>query len=397
MDTLVDSLRTVVDDLCAVDLASLTTDQLACSVVGIQREISRLRAVHALAVVEADRASVWLGSGARNISEWLADRTQTSRADAYRQTKLGDTLERSASLAGAVVAGEVSAATADALHATIADPPAGADLDELVEVVKGSGPAAAREAAELWTAMHRTESLEAATARRFAARRVSKGFADDGVVTTTVVLPALQASAFEKACYHASGGFADQDDRSREQLLADGLVNLVTMYASGQVNGGRARPSIVATVPLATLLGDSDEAGRTADGVRVPADVLRELAEQAEVQLLVQAGDEVLWLGRTVRYATDAQYRALLVRDGGCRWPGCNAPPAACEVDHYDEWTIAGGRTDLDRLGLWCPHHHRVRHRAGVELIGTWDDLSIRMPDGQVLPCPRRRTRQAAA
>ena len=39
-----------------------------------------------------------------------------------------------------------------------------------------------------------------------------------------------------------------------------------------------------------------------------------------------QAGDEVLALGRSVRFATDAQWRALVVRDECCRWAGCRMP-----------------------------------------------------------------------
>ena len=175
--------------------------------------------------------------------------------------------------------------------------------------------------------------------------------------------------------------------------MADGVINLAELHARGSLTGGRQRPAIIATAQLSTLLGEDDLAGLTADGCRIPADVLRRLALNAEIQLLLKVGEEILWMGRSARYATEAQFRALLERDGGCRFPGCEAPAGACQVDHLDEWTIRHGSTDLDRLVLWCPAHHRFRHRSDVEPEGTWDDLYLRMPDGTRLACPSKRQR----
>lgn len=42
-------------------------------------------------------------------------------------------------------------------------------------------------------------------------------------------------------------------------------------------------------------------------------------------------------------------------------------------------------------LGLVCHSHHVFRHRSDVQLIGTWDDLWPRMPDGTLLACPTKR------
>jgi hypothetical protein len=62
--------------------------------------------------------------------------------------------------------------------------------------------------------------------------------------------------------------------------------------------------------------------------------------------------------GRAVRLFTEAQRRAIAVRDGGCVWPGCNAPPGWCEVAHIVAW-ILGGLTDIKNGVLLCPFHHR--------------------------------------
>jgi hypothetical protein len=108
------------------------------------------------------------------------------------------------------------------------------------------------------------------------------------------------------------------------------------------------------------------------------------------------AGSHVLDLGRTVRYATERQYEALVARDGGCREPGCNLPPAWCQIDHLHDW-ILGGETDLDNLALWCSFHHHQKHLPGVKVLGNAHNLRLQMPDGSIKDCPpKSRTQQSS-
>lgn len=72
-------------------------------------------------------------------------------------------------------------------------------------------------------------------------------------------------------------------------------------------------------------------------------------------------------MGRATRTVTHAQRRALTVRDGGCTFPGCEAPPAWTDAHHVRPWHQQG-RTDLSNLALVCRRHHRVAHRRGWSL-----------------------------
>ena len=186
---------------------------------------------------------------------------------------------------------------------------------------------------------------------------------------------------------HIAGQYGKDDGRTTEQRLADGLIELASAYAKGEVNGGRENPNLLITIPATSLTGDSDEPGYTSWGDRIPAFVARRLAEFANLQRVVMAGSHVLDLGRTVRYATDRQYEALVARDGGCREPGCTIPPAWCQIDHLHDW-ILGGETDLDNLVLWCTFHHHQKHLPGVIVLGNANNLRLQMPDGfdQTLP-----------
>jgi hypothetical protein len=58
------------------------------------------------------------------------------------------------------------------------------------------------------------------------------------------------------------------------------------------------------------------------------------MANDANLRLLITRGNDILWLGRNERYASRAQYLALVARDGECRWPGCHTPAAWCDAIH---------------------------------------------------------------
>ncbi|SFN85607.1 HNH endonuclease signature motif containing protein, partial [Mycetocola miduiensis] len=83
----------------------------------------------------------------------------------------------------------------------------------------------------------------------------------------------------------------------------------------------------------------------------------------------------LLSLGRT-RYTPTKQMRDYLVlRDGTCRWEGCNRQATHCEIDHTEAWEF-GGPTDCDNLSHVCPKHHRMKHQT------TW--TAKQLPGGVI-------------
>ena len=62
--------------------------------------------------------------------------------------------------------------------------------------------------------------------------------------------------------------------------------------------------------------------------------------------LLLDDHGVVVDLGRTRRLFSAQQRRLLAVRDGGCRFPGCDRPPAHTDAHHVVSW-LDGGATDV--------------------------------------------------
>ena len=78
--------------------------------------------------------------------------------------------------------------------------------------------------------------------------------------------------------------------------------------------------------------------------------------------------------------------RAVLLRDRHCAWPGCDKPPAHCDVHHLRH-KADGGKTSVTECVLLCQFHHDVCvHRWGWRLVLHPDGTTTaRGPHGQIL------------
>ena len=103
------------------------------------------------------------------------------------------------------------------------------------------------------------------------------------------------------------------------------------------------------------------------DGTPIPPDTARRLACTAGILPVVLDGNSrPLDLGTSQRYASPAQRLALMVRDRGCVFPGCDRPHWMCDAHHLLEHPA--GPTDLENLALVCEAHHHLVHEGGWRL-----------------------------
>ncbi|GAB3622612.1 HNH endonuclease signature motif containing protein [Mariniluteicoccus endophyticus] len=147
---------------------------------------------------------------------------------------------------------------------------------------------------------------------------------------------------------------------SRARARADALVEIAQAYADACRTPALAadRPRINLTVPMAVLTGRDrpvELAGESLSSTEV-----RRLACDADlVTMVVDALGNPVHVARQKRLFTDEIRAALIARDGGCVFPGCERPPRATHGHHIVPW-VAGGPTTLDNGVLLCPHHHAL-------------------------------------
>ncbi|HZS20443.1 MAG TPA: DUF222 domain-containing protein [Pseudonocardiaceae bacterium] len=72
---------------------------------------------------------------------------------------------------------------------------------------------------------------------------------------------------------------------------------------------------------------------------------------------------EPLDVGRASRIVPAAIRRSVILRDGGCAFPGCAVPARWCDIHHVVHWA-QGGATRLTNCVALCGRHHRLLHHS---------------------------------
>lgn len=158
-----------------------------------------------------------------------------------------------------------------------------------------------------------------------------------------------------------------------EQRRADALVVLIGHQARGEDGtGGGPSGRVLVLLDYGKLAANAAGAGMLPDGQPLSASELRRICCDGEiVPVVLGSGSQVLDVGRTQRLVTSGIRDALVARDRGCAFPGCDAPPSRCEAHHVVPWW-AGGATSLANLVLLCHSHHPVVEPARSGVRDQW-------------------------
>ena len=116
------------------------------------------------------------------------------------------------------------------------------------------------------------------------------------------------------------------------------------------------------------LLAIPGAAAVTETGTVLSATDLRRIACDTRVIPVVMGGaSEVLDVGRATRTIPPSIRRALIARDQGCVWPGCDRAPIHCDGHHIEHW-VDDGPTCVANLALLCHSHHQRLHEYNLVL-----------------------------
>jgi hypothetical protein len=166
-----------------------------------------------------------------------------------------------------------------------------------------------------------------------------------------------------------------KDPRTPARRRADALVEMARrlLDAGTLPTQGGQRPHMNITIRLADLTNATGTADLDTTGSPVTAATARRIAcDAAIIPIVLGTNSEPLDVGRASYAVPQAIRRALIIRDRGCAFPGCDRPPQWCEAHHLIFWAN-GGHTTLYNLVLLCDCHHRLVHT---------EEWHIRIVDG---------------
>ncbi len=158
----------------------------------------------------------------------------------------------------------------------------------------------------------------------------------------------------------------ERDLRGSDRRRGDALLTLVRRaVAAGDEVGKTNKTTLLLTMDWESLrdgLGAATTLGGLDAGTHLAPETVRRLCCDASViPVVLGSNSEVLDWGLERRFFTPAQTRRLWLRDGGCTYPGCDAPPQWADAHHLVHWADLGP-SDLDNAALLCDRHHTIVH-----------------------------------
>ena len=196
----------------------------------------------------------------------------------------------------------------------------------------------------------------------------------DGVFYINGRLDSEGGAILQTALNALSGPPTPDDKRSPRQRRADSLVELARQKLnSGTLpEVGGQKPHLTVTVSMATLANQPGSPAADLEWAQpIPAETARRLACDAAVTpIFLDSESAQPQAGQTSRSISGSQRRALVFRDKGCRFPGCDRPADWTDVHHLKHWAD-GGKHEMDNLILLCRRHHRKVHEEGWQLVVT--------------------------
>lgn len=359
--------------------------------------------VAAHAATEAERRALVR----RSTCATLAMATRMSEHLVQRATGDAECLVNHApAILESLEAGRISAGHARTITDQLRDVPVedrAKFLSRVLPVAEATTPPRLRQRARLLREELHPESITARASRSEADRRVEFETAADGMAWVHLFTTAPVAVAvMDRLDNVVSDAHLADDDRTCSQQRADAFASLlisgVTTAEQTDVDGNpspiaspvevqeHVRATVNLTVPVLSLL-DTDETPAILDGYGpIDPDTAARLAINAPSMTRVLTHPEtgtVLSVGREqYRVPADLQ-RAVRLRDGRCRAPGCGRRARSCDLDHSLAWEH-GGTTSIENLACVCRHHHRLKHLPGWSLEHHRDGvLSWTTPDGR--------------
>ena len=365
-------------DVCPSSTAHLTNEE-RCERLQNKTHVIDLQLLSvAREAAEFAASDAWEEEGFASAIDWMRFNCHLTSTVAANLIAVGERIGELPESTDSVVAGRIGFAHMTAMTRT-ADA-VGANFDEakLLDKAEENSPGKFYYICKHYRHAADRKGFESEQAEQVENRRLSLSTCEDGSLLINGVLDPIGGAAFRTAVEPLARKTGAHDDRDLERRQADALVELAS--------GGRIRKApgpLQVTTSIETLLGLPGAPG-CGPGVlasQFPPQTIERLAcDSGIARILLDSDSMVIDVGRAKRVISGPARKALNVRDGSCRWPGCERPASLDRRDTIVVHWIHGGTTDLDNLTLLCYRHHWMVHE------GNWQ--IVRGDDGRMLTIP---------
>jgi hypothetical protein len=339
----------------------------------LQRAIGSLQHHQRLVLGLIDERKAFAAVGSRDAADWAAGQLGMSRRAASEGIEVGRRLEALPALAEKAEAGELSP---EQVAPTVELAETATDA-AWADTAPGMGVATLRRRA---AKARRPGALDHATAR---AVRTFEAWTAGQELRFKGSVPVDDGARLLRAIERAMPERDKVNPQTLGQRQADGLVALASVRVADDADPDRA--TVVAVVELAAICDDDPRATAELEtGEPLATETARRLVCDSRLSALVQdRAGRAVGVGTTARVVGPALRRALMVRDGHCRFGDCTAR-RFLHAHHIVHWPAP---TVMSNLAMVCYSHHHALHEGGWDLVGDpFGELTAHHPDGRRSP-----------
>jgi hypothetical protein len=367
IDRLIDLLSA--EDLCALPSASLGDDLKGLGRVGSRIDAESSRRLH-----HFDKNQGYAPSGALTAQAWLRWQCNLTAPTASEHVQVSRQMASLPLAEAAFSQGSISFRHAALIARTASQ--LGEKFDSQAETILVN---AAKEL-DPWRLKRATLFLrhclepdgvlaDANLAHEHRSLYLSQTY--DGLFRIDGWLDGEGGAALQTVLDSLMGPPAADDNRTAPQRRADAMVDLARrqLDGGGLPEVGGQKPHLMVTVDMATLSKQPGSPAAELDWAQpIPAETARRIACDCSITPILRGAEShQVDAGATRRAISPAKKRALVARDKGCRFEGCDRPPAWTDGHHIIHWAD-GGSDELPNLVLLCRRHHYRFHEEGWRL-----------------------------
>ncbi|MFP4148506.1 MAG: DUF222 domain-containing protein [Nitriliruptoraceae bacterium] len=367
------TLEHAITAACGRDLEAYDEPVLARQLDRLHRAQARLAAERARLTAELERRRLRTIGDARDrerarqyLQRDLADRSNRQPAQTKLDSQAGTAARQHPATGRCFASGDISAEHVRLVASVLDTLPAGDERDELEQDLlaraRHLNPTAFGRYTRDLLARQLPATVTLREERQQRERRVTLADTPDGGLTLSGLLHGTAAETVRTAVEAFRRPDASSELRTPAQRTADALeqVCAVALRAGAAATSHGIRPQVLVTVTTDQIELGPDGIANLGSGEASTLGRLRHLLDDCSWARVVLGPDGApLEASESVRTVPHGLWRALLARDQGCTWPGCDAPANWCDVAHGNEPFAAGGRLSPDNAALLCRRHHR--------------------------------------